>query len=175
MNKSSLVKFGELIYPYLGFIFALIILIPWILGNLKLHNSTDVLTLTEVFVLSSATLSLVTFTYIVAMTDLHENVKDSMVIAGEFFFIATVEFIVGLGIFLGVNFIFDHYVSQNLSFNINGIAFLILTIAQIIAIYEVSTALYKFLRGIFEVYKSFRTRSQTYAIFKYLKKKFKIN
>ena len=78
MKISSLVKFGKLIYPYLGFIFAIIILIPWILGSLKLHNSSDVLTLTEVFVLSSATLSLVTFTYIIAMTDLHENVKDSM-------------------------------------------------------------------------------------------------
>lgn len=173
MKGRSLYKFGKLIYPYLGFIFAIIILIPWILGNLKLHNSSDVLTLTEVFVLSSATLSLVTFTYIVALTDLDENVKGSMVTAGELFFIATVEFIVGLGIFLGVNFIFDHYVSQNLSFNLNGIAFFILILAEIIAIYEVSTALYKFLLGIFEVYKSFKTRSQRYAMFKYVKQKFK--
>jgi hypothetical protein len=172
MKKTTLVKYGEFIYPYLGFIFALIILIPWIFGNLKLHNSTDVLTLTEVFVLSSATLSLVTFTYLIAMTDLHEKIKSSMVTAGELFFIATVEFIVGLGIFLGVNFIFDHYISQNFSLSLNGMAYFILIIAQIIGIYEVSTALYKFLRGIFEVYRSFRSRSQTYAIYKTIKKLF---
>ena len=170
MKKSSLIRFGELIYSYLGLIFAILILIPWIFGNIQLHNSSEVLTLTEVFVLSSATLSLVTFTYIVAMTDLKEKVINSMVNAGELFFIATVEFIVGLGIFLGVNFIIEHYINPGFSFNLNGIAFAILVLAQMVGIYEVATALYKFLKGIFEVYNSFRTKSQTYAIFQFVKK-----
>jgi hypothetical protein len=70
-----LYRIGELIAPYLSFIFVIIFIVPWINGKLQFHNSSDVLVLVEVFVLSSATLSLLTFTYIVALTDLHEKVK----------------------------------------------------------------------------------------------------
>ncbi len=152
-------KISALITPYLSFVFVLIFLVPWILGKLQLHNSDQVLVLIEVFVLSSATLSLLTFTYIAAMTDLHEKVKKSMVIAGEAFFISTVQFIVGLGLFLLVNLIRDHFIEPwnlTLSFSIGGVAFVILFLMQFIGMYEVASALSKFLKGVFEVYKSFR-------------------
>lgn len=132
---------------------------PWILGKLQFHNSDQVLTLIEVFVLSAATLSLLTFTYIAAMTDLHEKVKKSMVISGEAFFVATVQFIVGLGLFLLVNLIRDHFLDPwnlTFSFSIGGVVYVILFLMQFIGMYEVASALSKFLKGVFEVYKSFR-------------------
>jgi len=152
-------KISTVITPYLSFIFVLIFLVPWILGKLQLHNSDQVLTLIEVFVLSAATLSLLTFTYIAAMSDLHEKVKKSMVISGEAFFVATVQFIVGLGLFLLVNLIKDHFTDPGdltLSFNLGGAAYVILILIQFIGMYEVASALSKFLKGVFEVYKSFR-------------------
>ncbi len=152
-------KISTVITPYLSFIFVLIFLVPWILGKLQLHNSDQVLTLIEVFVLSAATLSLLTFTYIAAMSDLHEKVKKSMVISGEAFFVATVQFIVGLGLFLLVNLIKDHFTDPGdltLSFTIGGAAYVILILIQFIGMYEVASALSKFLKGVFEVYKSFR-------------------
>jgi hypothetical protein len=163
VNTQNILRFlyriSTLITPYLSFIFVLIFLVPWILGKLQLHNSDQVLTLIEVFVLSAATLSLLTFTYIAAMTDLHEKVKKSMVIAGEAFFVATVQFIVGLGLFLLVNLIRDHFLDPwnlTLSFSIGGVAYMILFLMQFIGMYEVASALSKFLKGVFEVYKSFR-------------------
>ena len=163
MSISNILRFidkiSTLITPYLSFIFVLIFLVPWILGNLQLHNSDQVLTLIEVFVLSSATLSLLTFTYIAAMSDLHEKVKKSMVKSGEAFFVATVQFIVGLGLFLMVNLIKDHFTNPGdiaLSFSMGGVAYVILILIQFIGMYEVASALSKFLKGVFEVYKSFR-------------------
>lgn len=152
-------KISALITPYLSFVFVIIILVPWIIGKLQLHNSDEVLVLIEVFVLSSATLSLLTFTYIAALSDLHEKVKKSMVIAGEAFFISTVQFIVGLGLFLLVNLIMDHSLGSwnlNLNFSIGGVTYVILLLMQVIGVYEVASALSKFLKGVFEVYKSFR-------------------
>lgn len=93
------------------------------------------------------------------MTDLHEKVKKSMVISGEAFFVATVQFIVGLGLFLLVNLIKDHFTGPGdlaLNFSIGGVAYVILLIMQFIGMYEVASALSKFLKGVFEVYKSFR-------------------
>ncbi|MCE5215185.1 MAG: hypothetical protein LLF83_10765, partial [Methanobacterium sp.] len=113
-------------------------------------------------------LSLVTFTYIAAVRDLDEKVRSSMVIAGEDFIVSTVQFIVGLGIFLGVNLIFSHFINEADWSNLNLIPIFILEIIQVIGIYEVATALSKFLKGIIEVYKTFKTRSQLYRIYKML-------
>jgi len=171
--KRLFYKIGNLISPYLSFIFVIIFILPWISGKLELHNSTEVLNLIEVFVLSSATLSLLTFTYIVAMSDLHENVKKSMVIAGEAFFISTVQFIVGLGLFLFVNLIIDHFINPGkfaLNFSVSGLIFLLLLSILVIGVYEVASALSKFLKGIFEVYKSFRV-IRTPRLFVHLKKR----
>ncbi|MCC7550848.1 MAG: hypothetical protein KO316_04995 [Methanobacterium sp.] len=166
-----LYRIGELIAPYLSFIFVIIFIVPWINGKLQFHNSSDVLVLVEVFVLSSATLSLLTFTYIVALTDLHEKVKKSMVIAGEAYFVATVQFIAGLALFMLVNLTVDHFINQNtltLSFSLGGVLFIVLSLIQLIGIYEVASALSKFIRGVFEVYKSFRVlrRPRLYTFLK---------
>jgi hypothetical protein len=164
-------KIGELVAPYLSFIFVLIFIVPWINGKLQFHNSSDVLVLVEVFVLSSATLSLLTFTYIVAMTDLHEKVKKSMVIAGEAYFVATVQFIAGLAIFMVINLTMDHFINQDtlsLSFSVGGLIFIFLSLIQLIGIYEVASALSKFIKGVFEIYKSFRVlrRPRLYFLLK---------
>ena len=152
-------RIGDLISPYLSFIFVIIFLVPWINGKLHLHNSSEILTLIEVFVLSSATLSLLTFTYIMAMSDLHQKVKESLVKSGENFFMATVQFIVGLGLFLLVNLFIDHYMDPghiSFSFSFSTLIFLVLAFVQLVGLYETASALSKFLRGVFEVYKSFR-------------------
>lgn len=152
-------RIGDLISPYLSFIFVIIFIVPWITGKLHLHNSSEILVLIEVFVLSSATLSLLTFTYIMAMSDLHQKVKESMVKSGENFFIATVQFIVGLGLFLLVNLFIDHYMDPghiSFSFSFSTLVFLFLAFIQFIGLYEIASALSKFLRGIFGVYKAFR-------------------
>ncbi|AEG17567.1 hypothetical protein MSWAN_0529 [Methanobacterium paludis] len=175
LNVTYLIRFFykiiNLISPYLSFIFVIIFVTPWINSNFALHNSDQILSLVEVFVLSSATLSLLIFTYIIAMSDLHEKVKTSMVIAGESFLVATVQFIVGLGLFLVVNLLINHFmdiVNVNLSFSVTGLISLLLSAIQFIGIYEVASALSKFLKGIIEVYKTFRVikRPQLYALLK---------
>jgi len=179
-NMSYIIKFfyhlGELIAPYLSFIFVLIFIVPWINGKLHFHNSSDVLVLVEVFVLSSATLSLLTFTYIVAMTDLHEKVKKSMVIAGEAYFIATVQFIAGLAIFMVINLTVDHFINPDtltLSFNVAGVLYVFISLIQLVGIYEVASALSKFIKGVFEVYKSFRVLRRP-RLYVFLKERFGI-
>jgi hypothetical protein len=166
-------KMSDFISPYLSFIFVIIFIVPWINSNFAFHNSDQILTLIEVFVLSSATLSLLIFTYIMAMSELHEKVKKSMVTAGESFFISTVQFIVGLGLFLAVNLIKNHFMGVDgfsISLSINGFLSLFLFSIQLVGIYEVASALSKFLRGIIEIYKSFRVirRPRFYAFLKKL-------
>lgn len=70
-----LYRVSEFISPYLSFIFVIIFVVPWVNNNFAFHNSDQVLALVEVFVLSSATLSLLIFTYIMAMSELHEKIK----------------------------------------------------------------------------------------------------
>ena len=67
---------GNLISTYLGMILTLGFLVPFILGAIKIHNYDEITSFIEVFVLVSATLSLLSFTYIMALTDLHEKVKE---------------------------------------------------------------------------------------------------
>jgi hypothetical protein len=47
-----------------------------------------------------------------------------MVIAGEAYFVATVQFIAGLALFMLVNLTVDHFINQNtltLSFSLGGV------------------------------------------------------
>jgi hypothetical protein len=171
--KGRLYRWGDLIYPYLSLIFVILFIVPWINGKIAVHNSNEVISLIEVFVLSSATLSLLTFTYIAVMADLHERVKKSMVMAGESFFIATVQFIVGLGIFLLITLTIDHFIDPfniTLTFDLGGLISVTLLLIQLVGVYEIASALSKFLKGVYEIYKSFRVvkRSRIYAIFKKL-------
>ena len=159
--KRFLKKISGLVSTYLSFILIMIFLVPWINGKLAVNDSSEVITIVEVFVLSSATLSLLTFTYIVAMTDLHEKVKKSMVVSGESFFIATVQFIVGLGIFLLVRLTISHFINIStvtLTFSMDSVVSILLFLAQLIGVYEITSALSKFSKGIIEIYKSFRIK-----------------
>ncbi|MCE7699032.1 MAG: hypothetical protein K8E24_009490 [Methanobacterium paludis] len=137
-------QLSELVSTYMSFILVLIFLVPWISGKIKLHNSDAVVTLVEVFVLSSATLSLLTFTYISGMSDLHEKIKKSMIVAGESFFVATVQFIVGLSLFLLVTLIINHFMDPSaltlnfidpseisMNLDLNGIVYVILFFIQL--------------------------------------------
>jgi len=132
---------------------------PWVNGKIAIHDSSEVINLIEVFVLSSATLSLLTFTYIFTMTNLHRKIKNSMETAGESFFMATIQFIVGLGLFLLVKLTINHFIDPSnitLSFSLEGAISVFLLSVQLIGVYETASALSKFLKGIFEIYKSFR-------------------
>ncbi len=132
---------------------------PWIYGKIAINDLSEVITAVEVFVLSSATLALVTFTYISSMNNLDKDLKKSMVLAGESFFMATIQFIAGLSLFLLINLIIKQYLGPFnivLNFTWEGIISVFILSIQLIAIYEVASALSKFSIAIFEVYKHFR-------------------
>lgn len=167
--KRYLKHFMDLISTYLSFILVLLFLVPWIYGKIRIHNSEYIITVVETFVLISATLSLLTFTYIAAMTDIHEKIKRSMIKAGESFFVSTVQFIVGLSLLLLITLLVDHFLDPSdlnllnplnftLTISPNGILTLILMSIQLIATYEIASALSKFLKGILEIYRSFRVK-----------------
>lgn len=159
--KRFLSKVIGLIVTYLNFLLVVTFLIPWIYGKIAINDLSEVITIIEVFVLGSATLSLVTFTYISAMTNLHEKVKNSMILAGESFFMATIQFIVGLGLFLVINLIFSKFIGPSdiiLIFSWEGIISIFLLFVQLLGIFEVASALSNFLKAIFEVYRQFRIK-----------------
>lgn len=159
--KRFLTKLINLIIHYLNFILVITFLVPWIYGKIEINDLSEVITIIEVFVLSSATLALVTFTYISAMTNLDKEVKSSMVLAGESFFMATIQFIAGLGLFLLINLFIKQFLGHFniiLNFSWEGIISSFLLLIQLIGIYEVASALSNFLKAIFEVYRQFRKK-----------------
>ena len=158
--KKLLTKLTSLISTYLNFILLLSFLVPWIYGKIAINDLSEVITLVEVFVLSSATLALVTFTYISSMTNLNREVKSSMVLVGESFFMATIQFIAGLSLFLLINLISKFIGLSGIILNLSweGILSVFLLSIQLIGIYEVASALSKFLKAIFEIYRQFRMK-----------------
>lgn len=155
------IKVCSLILTYLNLILVIIFIVPWIYGQIAINDLSEVITIIEVFVLSSATLALVTFTYISSMNNLNKEVKNSMILAGESFFMATVQFIAGLGLFLIINLLIKQFLGQFhivLNFSWNGIISVFLLLIQLIGMYEVASALSNFLKAIFEVYKHFRKK-----------------
>lgn len=159
--KKSFIKVGGLILTYLNLIFVIIFMVPWIYGQIAINDLSEVITIIEVFVLSSATLALVTFTYISSMTNLNKEVKGSMIFAGELFFMATVQFIAGLGLFLIINLYIKQFLGQFslvLNFSGEGLISVFLLLIQLIGVYEVASALSNFLKAIFEVYTQFRKK-----------------
>ena len=54
---------GCLLSTYMAIILTIGFLVPWILGAIKIHNYNEIISFIEVFVLVSATLSLLSFTY----------------------------------------------------------------------------------------------------------------
>jgi hypothetical protein len=157
--KRFIKKLIYLIIHHLNFILLITFLVPWIYGQIAINDLSDVITIVEVFVLSSATLALVTFTYISSMTNLNKEVKSSMVLAGESFFRATIQSISGLGLFLLINLIISKFIGPSdiiLNFSQEGIISVFLVLIQLIGIYEVASALSNFLKAMFEVYKQFR-------------------
>lgn len=136
-------------------------IVPWIYGQIAINDLSEVITIIEVFVLSSATLALVTFTYISSMNNLNNDIKSSMVFAGESFFMATIQFIAGLGLFLLINLFIKQFLGQFhfiLDFSREGIISLFLLFIQLIGIYEVASALSNFLKAMLEVYRQFRRK-----------------
>lgn len=157
--KRVLIKSIRLIAHYLNFIFVIIFLAPWIYGLIKINDFSQVISFVEVFVLGSATLALVTFTYISSMTNMKKEVKSSMVLAGESFFMATIQFIAGLSLFLLINLLINKFIGPSdiaLNFTWKNIILIFSALIQLIAIYEVASALSRFIKAIVEVYKQFR-------------------
>ncbi|MGZ7048019.1 MAG: hypothetical protein ACXVHS_05165, partial [Methanobacterium sp.] len=94
-NVSYFKKFirfmSSAVSTYLSLILTIGFIVPWILGAIKIHNFDEIISLVEVFVLVSATLSLLSFTYIMASAEIHEKLKKSVMEAGELFFVSTVQ------------------------------------------------------------------------------------
>lgn len=171
-NPSYVKKFlnfaGSLISTYLSFILTLGFLIPWLLGAFQVKNFDEIINLIEVFVLVSATLSLLSFTYIMASAEIHDKLKKSVMESGELFFMSTVQFIIGLFLFLFMRNITGSFLnlsSINLSLSFSGITSVIIVIIQLIIILEIIFAFSKFFRGCIGIYASFRTHKLRESIF----------
>lgn len=159
---------SNLISTYLGMILTIGFLVPWILGAIKIHNYDEIISFIEVFVLVSATLSLLSFTYIMALTDMHEKVKDSMIKAGELFFMSTVQFIIGLFLLFLMDYLTHSFLNIsniNLSFDLSGIVSIVIFIIQIVVLLELIFAVTKFFKGVIKVYISFRAKNLKESIF----------
>lgn len=158
-NKGFLNKLINLMMTHLNLILVLTFVVPWIYGQIAINDLSQVITAVEVFVLGSATLALVTFTYVSSMTNLDNEVKNSLVTAGESFFMATIQFIAGLSLFLLMNLLINKFIGPSdisLKFTWKNIILMFSALIQLIAIYEVASALSRFIKGIIEVYRQFR-------------------
>jgi len=159
---------GNLISTYLGMILTLGFLVPFILGAIKIHNYDEITGFIEVFVLVSATLSLLSFTYIMALTDLHEKVKKSMIKSGELFFMSTIQFIVGLFLLFFMDYLTHSFINIsniNLSAGLGGIWSILIFIIQIFILLELIFAVSKFFKGVMGVYISFRAKNLRESVF----------
>ncbi|MDD3984499.1 MAG: hypothetical protein PHY59_01080 [Methanobacterium sp.] len=166
--KQFLKVVGSLLSAYMAIIITIGFLVPWIVGAIKIHNYNEIIGFIEVFVLVSATLSLLSFTYIMALSDIHEKVKDSIIKSGELFFMATVQFIVGLFLLLTMDYFTSNFLNIsniNLNFNLQGITSIIIFIIQIIIFSELIFAISKFFKGVIEIYMSFRSEHFKESIF----------
>jgi len=163
------IKFtGSVISTYLSLILTIGFLVPWIIGAIQIKNFDDIINLVEVFVLVSATLSLLSFTYIMASAEIHEKLKKSVMEAGELFFVSTVQFIIGLFLFLFMENVVGNFLnisSIHLSLSFNGIITAVIVIIQLIILLEIIFAFSKFFRGCVKIYASFRTQKFRESIF----------
>lgn len=167
LKKASRVL-GSLISTYLSIILTIGFLVPWIVGAIQIKNFDDVINLIEVFVLVSATLSLLSFTYIMASAEIHEKLKKSVMEAGELFFVSTVQFIIGLFLFLFMENVVGNFLdisAIHLSLSFSGIITLIVVLIQLIILLEIIFAFSKFFRGCVKIYASFRTKKFRESIF----------
>ena len=154
---------GNLVSTYLGMILTIGFLVPFILGAIKIHNYDEITGFIEVFVLISATLSLLSFTYM-ALTDMHEKVKKSIIRSGELFFMSTVQFIVGLFLLFLMDYLTHSFL--NISYiDIGGINTIIIFLIQIFILLALIFAGSKFFRGVICVYISFRAKNLRESIF----------
>ena len=154
---------GNMVSTYLGMILTIGFLVPFILGAIKIHNYDEITGFIEVFVLISATLSLLSFTYM-ALTDMHEKVKKSIIRSGELFSMSTVQFIVGLFLLFLMEYLTHSFL--NISYiDIGGINTIIIFLIQIFILLALIFAASKFFRGVISVYISFRAKNLRESIF----------
>jgi hypothetical protein len=157
---------GNLITTYMGIILTIGFLVPWLLGAIKIQDYGEITGFIEVFVLVTATLSLLSFTYIMALSEMHEKVKKSMIKAGENFFMSTVQFIVGLFLLFVMDYITHSFINiSNLSFTAMNLGSIIIFIIQIFILLELIFAVSKFFQGVIGVYVSFRAEHLKDSIF----------
>jgi hypothetical protein len=171
--KRFLRAVGHLISTYLSMILTVGFVVPWILGAIQIHNYEQVLSFIEVFVLVAATLSLLSFTYIMALTNMHEKVKKSMIRSGELFFMSTIQFIVGLFLFILLGYVNKSLLDisilnvSNLNFSLSlaGVTSILMFLFQFFVLFELIFAISKFFKGVVGIYMSFRAKSARESIF----------
>jgi len=157
---------GNLITTYLGIILTIGFLGPWLLGAIKIQDYGEITGFIEVFVLVAATLSLLSFTYIMALTEMHEKVKKTMIKSGEKFFMSTVQFIVGLFLLFVMDYITHSFINiSNLSLTSGNLGSIIIFIIQIFILLELIFAVSKFFQGVIGVYVTFRAEHLKDSIF----------
>jgi membrane-bound acyltransferase YfiQ involved in biofilm formation len=159
---------GHIATTYLGILLTIGFLVPWILGAIKIHNYEQITSFIEVFVLVSATLSLLSFTYIMALTDMKEKVKKSIIKSGELFFMSTVQFIVGLFLLFLMEYLTHSFLNISnvqLGFSLANLSSLIIFIIQIFILLELIFAVSKFFQGVMGIYVSFRAKHLKESVF----------
>ena len=151
--------FNHFLTTYLSRLLTIGFLIPLIAASINSKNFNEIINLIEVFVLVSATLSLLSFTYVMALENMKEKVFKSILSAGELFFMSTVQFIVGLFLLFILNAFgigFLPVSTLKLSFNWHDLLGILIFIFQIAVIFEIVFALSKFFKGVMKVYWTFR-------------------
>ncbi|UTB31510.1 MAG: hypothetical protein NKF70_08095 [Methanobacterium sp. ERen5] len=157
---------GHLITTYMGIILTIGFLVPWLLGAIKIQDYGEITGFIEVFVLVTATLSLLSFTYIMALSEMGEKIKKSMMTAGENFFMSTVQFIVGLFLLFVMDYITHSFINiSNISFRAENLGSIIFFVIQIFILLELIFAVSKFFKGVIGVYVSFRAEHLKDSIF----------
>ena len=103
-----------------------------------------------------------------ALSDIHEKVKDSMIKSGELFLMSTVQFIVGLFLLLLMDYLTNRFLNIsniNLNLDLAGITSIAIFLIQIIVLLELIFAVSKFFKGVIGVYVSFRLEHFKESIF----------
>jgi len=144
---------GNLITTYLGIILTIGFLVPWLLGAIKIQGYGEITGFIEVFILVAATLSFLSFIYVIALTEMHEKVKQSMIKFGEKFFMSTVQFIVGLFLLFVMDYLTHSFLNiSNLSLTSGNLGSIIIFIIWISIFLELILAVSKFFQGVIGVY-----------------------
>lgn len=155
---------SELLYTIITFLYIISLIND--IYNKKVEFES-LINLMETFVLVSATLAILMFTYFTTLTD--SKIKNRISKNGELFLISTIQFIIGLFIFTYSRWFIPNINPLDFNSLLNNWTmippYIFFYIIEVAAIYEICQALLKFYRGIIDIYILFKTKMDESIIF----------